>query len=145
MKPYFTFTKKALVAILSGLILLVLLIGSFASVNQLPQNARTNAQRIAFIQGLGYEPLEECIERKTITIPESFSSVYEQYNLIQKQAGFDLSEYKGVKAEIYVYKVQTPKGREGETVANLIVYNNRIIGGDISSRELDGFMLALKG
>ena len=45
---------------------------------------KDNAQRVAYLNSLGWEVKEEPVEEQTITIPREFSDVYEKYNEIQK-------------------------------------------------------------
>lgn len=143
MRMYLTFTKKGLVALLAAVLLCLFVGGELYAAGNIKQNGKTNAQRVAFIKSMGLVPQEECIGNKDIVIPERFGMVYENYNKLQLKAGYDLELYKGSDATVFTYSVETPNGYSGDAVANLIVYNGRIIGGDISSRELDGFMLPL--
>lgn len=107
-------------------------------------NAKTNAERLIFITNLGYNVLSNEPTMKTVNIPEVFYDVYDNYNAVQKAAGYDLSLYKGCEATVYTYKIDPPNGNTGECAVNIIVYNDRIIGGDVSSAALGGFMLPLK-
>ena len=143
MRMYLTFTKKGLVALLAVILLCLLLGGEFYAVGNIKENGKTNSQRVDFIKSLGLSPQEECIASKEIVIPERFGEVYINYNALQSEAGYNLEPYKGSDATVFTYSVETPKGYTGETVVNLIVYNGRIIGGDISSRVFNGFMLPL--
>lgn len=78
---------------------------------------------------------------QNIVIPSEFSEVYERYNELQKEAGFDLWEYRGEYAVQYSY---VATGFADDTVkVNLILYKERLIGGDVSSTRLDGFMTGL--
>ncbi len=106
-------------------------------------NACTNAQRVSFVKSLGYELLSDTAETKEVNIPTIFSDVYKNYNQLQKKANFDLSQYKGCDVVIYTYNIKAPKDYSGECVFNMIVYKGRVIGGDISSRQLDGYMLPI--
>lgn len=81
---------------------------------------------------------------KTVTLPEVFSDIYSNYNALQLSAGYDLSLYKGCEVIIYSYQINAPDGYEGECLANIIVYNNRVIGGDVSSAMLGGYMLPIR-
>ena len=75
-----------------------------------------------------------------IVIPTNFDATYDTYNNIQLAQGLDLSKYKGKKAVKYTYKV-TNYPDNAETVnANLIVVDETIIAGDVSSTSLGGFM-----
>ena len=107
-------------------------------------NATTKDEMLLFINELGYDVLSDKPIEKSVTIPESFSGVYCKYNNLQKSAGFDLSLYKGCEVHIFTYAIKPPyDDYSGDCVINLIVYKNRVIGGDVSSAALNGFMLPL--
>ena len=106
-------------------------------------NAKTNADRLLFIKNLKCTVKSNEPVRKTVHIPEVFYDVYNEYNTLQQSAGYDLSLYKGCEVTIYTYGINPPLGYDGECVVNLIVYKDKIIGGDISSMALGGFMLPL--
>ncbi|MBQ6794830.1 MAG: DUF4830 domain-containing protein [Clostridia bacterium] len=94
----------------------------------------------ALLSSLGYQ-FSENYTKKTITLPNEFDMVYNNYNRIQKEAGYNLSLYRGKKCIMYTYELHNhPFGRCN---ANIIVYKGEIIGGDISSVSLDGFMVPL--
>lgn len=94
----------------------------------------------AFLTSLGYEFSENFTE-KIFTIPYEFDMVYNNYNELQKEVGFDLSLYKGRECVMYTYEIHNHPF--GDCNANIIVYKGDIIGGDISSVNLDGFMTPL--
>ena len=75
-----------------------------------------------------------------MAIPDPFDEVYTQYNTLQKQQGFDLEPLAGKVCRQWVYEV-TNYPAETPVHANLLVYEDRVVGGDICSTELDGFML----
>lgn len=82
---------------------------------------------------------ENCEEAKEIIIPTKFSDVYEEYNSLQRDAGFDLSAYMGCKVKRYTYKITDSENR-----VDLLVFDGRVIGGDIISYELGGEIKPLK-
>lgn len=94
----------------------------------------------SFLSDLGYE-FSENSTQKTFTIPKVFDMVYNNYNEIQKDAGYDLSLYKGKECVMYTYEIYNHPF--GKCNANIIVYKHKIIGGDISSVNIDGFMTGL--
>lgn len=104
------------------------------------------AQRQEFLKQMGWEVSGEFDECRQVLIPEQFNEVYEGYNELQKQQGFDLSAYKGKSCDVYTYKVKNYKGHEDkdDVRCNLMICDNVLIGGDVSSTELDGFMQGLK-
>ncbi|MGM9551827.1 MAG: DUF4830 domain-containing protein [Clostridia bacterium] len=93
-----------------------------------------------FLTALGYE-FSENYSKKTFTIPKEFDMVYNNYNEIQKEAGFDLENFKGKECVMYTYEIYNHPF--GKCNANIIMYKNEIIGGDISSVSIDGFMTGL--
>ena len=95
---------------------------------------------IDFLSAYGYSVGDKPVQIQEIIIPEQFSEEYEKYNDMQKLSGFDLSKFKSKRVKKYTYKVTDYKDSDDEVVANVIVYNNKVIGGDISSTTLGGFM-----
>jgi hypothetical protein len=104
---------------------------------------RTNEDRVKFLENLGWETEDEPIEEKTVIIPKEFSKIYGKYNKLQLAQGFDLSQYRGLEATIYTYAVKNYSGYTGNVVADLYVLSYEVIGGDIHSLALDGFMHGL--
>lgn len=78
-----------------------------------------------------------------VTIPKTFDAVYEEYNVVQKNQGMDLEAYKGKIAKKYSYTVTNYPNYEGAVQANLLIYDNQVIAGDVSALALDGFMHGL--
>ncbi|MEG1152117.1 MAG: DUF4830 domain-containing protein [Oscillospiraceae bacterium] len=103
---------------------------------------KINDDRLKAATILGWEVEREPIEIEEIIIPDAFDDVYEKYNEMQKESGFDLGKYKGKTCKRYAYKVNNCN-KDNDAVMNIIVYKERIIGGDVSSRKLDGFMQGL--
>ncbi|MBR2327726.1 MAG: DUF4830 domain-containing protein [Clostridia bacterium] len=104
----------------------------------------TNEDRITFLTGKGWEIVANPVEIREITVPKEFDAVYTEYNNIQKSVGMDLSAYRGKTVKRYSYEViNYPDGDEKHVVANLMVLEGKIIGGDICSTALDGFMHGL--
>lgn len=91
------------------------------------------------VRDMGYTVSEEPVEIVEFTIPEEFNAVYERYNNMLRQNGFDLTLYKGKKCKRYTYMIEP-----GDVRANIIVYDGKIIGGDISGITLDGIMIPIE-
>lgn len=96
--------------------------------------------RADFLAGYGWEITTVPEEICQITIPGEFDAVYEQYNQLQKAQGFDLSLFRGETVTRYTYRVNNHPHTEQVVVANLLVKDRAVIGGDICSTALDGFM-----
>ena len=57
--------------------------------------AKNNDERVDFIKKLGWEIEETPNSEDKVVVPEVFDELYEHYNSLQKENGFDLNKYKG--------------------------------------------------
>ena len=103
----------------------------------------SNEERLYLLTSLGWEVDMQPAEAAEVRIPSEFSEVYEKYNLIQKEQGLNLEKYKGDKVMRYTYVIVNHPSGETILHATLLVKNNKLIGGDISSPKLNGFMHSL--
>lgn len=105
--------------------------------------AKTEEQRQQFIADLGWQVNPEPEEAVEIVIPKNFDDVYQSYNTIQKEQGTDLSRYRGKRCQRYSYTVLNhPSGLDNIRL-NLLVCGGKVIGGDVCSLGLDGFLQGL--
>lgn len=104
--------------------------------------ANNSAERIAFVSQFGWKVSEEPAEVREVLIPEKFEDGYTEYAEMNKAQKLDLEIYKGMRAKRWTYDVLNYPGKEGSGAVqiNLLVYNGRVIGGDVSSLESGGFM-----
>ncbi len=100
---------------------------------------KTNEDRIGFLAQFGWQVKEEPVESAQITIPNEFDKIFTGYNEIQKRQGLDLERYKNKKVMRYTYEV-TNYGTDEKVYANVIIYRNKVIGGDICSADVTGFI-----
>ncbi len=100
---------------------------------------KSDEERINFLSQFGYEVDATPIEAVEVTIPKEFDKVFAAYNELQKKEGLDLGRYKGKKVMRYTYKVTNYPGYDGDVYASLLVYKNKIIGGDVCSASPSGF------
>lgn len=105
--------------------------------------ARTNEERIAYLQSLGWEVEPAPLLEQEITLPKEFPDVLAKYNELQRQQGFDLAEYAGKKLTLYTYRITNHPDAE-EADASLYVYRAELVGGDVHSTSFTGFMTALR-
>lgn len=134
---YITLTKKRLFLLLCSFVAVFLTITQFLSVKAEQIKLLTNAERVAYIKSLKIDILGDDYKMKTVIIPMEFGKVYENYNKLQLSADFDLRDYKGKAVQVYTYNC------DGERNVNLMIYNGRLIGGDVSETSLGGSMKAL--
>lgn len=107
------------------------------------ERLKTSNDRIVLLQSLGWEIQNEPIEFREVLIPEEFDATYSEYNELQKAQGFDLTKYSGKHVMKYSYAVLNHPSGENDVIATLLVYKNRLIGGDVASAKKDGFLHGL--
>ncbi len=106
------------------------------------RNISTEEEMVEFLKQFGHEVETKAVKTIEIDIPEEFNSVFEKYNEIQRAQGLNLKRYAGKDATAYVFKVNNYE-YEGEVFATLFIRNGRVIAGDISSKDGDGFVKGL--
>lgn len=104
----------------------------------------TTEKRVEFLASLGWEVDASSETAKEIALPETLGGVLAEYNELQKQQGYDLSQYCGEVCESYTYVLTSYPSGETGVIAQLFIYKGRVIGGDIHSAALGGFMHGLK-
>ncbi len=75
-----------------------------------------------------------------MTVPESFDKVYLGYNEMQKEQGLNLAKYQGKTVTRYTYKVTNYPDYDGTVYISLLVYKDKIVGGDVCSADVNGFV-----
>ncbi len=103
----------------------------------------TTEERAEFLRSCGWEVDAASEQAQVIHIPETFSVVYENYNELQRQQGFDLAPYRGEDCTLYTYTVTNYPDDTQTVTADLYLYKNRVIAGDVHSTSLNGFMVGV--
>lgn len=143
-------SKKQILSILVCVLMLIAVLvtvalwpaGEVSAQANAPAWGRDDTERISFLHSLGYDVSGSSGEVREVLIPDEFDEVFTQYNTLQKSAGMDLEAYKGRRMKCWTYEVVNDPS--GECVlAHLYVYKDKIVGGDVSSTALDGFMRGL--
>ncbi len=134
-----------------ALITLIVFIPTYDGGEDVPTSAevnyskiKTDEDRIAFLGQFGWEVKPTAVEVKETKIPKEFDNVFSTYNELQKRQGLDLSDYKGKAITRYTYEITNYPDYEGTVYANLIVYKNKVIGGDICTADVEGFIHGFK-
>lgn len=113
-----------------------------ANLNGIVMKAANAEERIAFFSQFGWEINEEPCEVKEVIIPTEFDETYQSYNELQKSQNLDLENYKGARVKMWSYEILNypNEDTEAQIRGNILVFDGVVIGGDISSTALDGFM-----
>lgn len=106
-------------------------------------SAENEEQRLAFISQFGWDVEKDPVEVAEIIIPTEFDEVFLKYNDIQKSQNLDMSLYAGKRVKRWTYAVKNYPGYESRKDViqlSLLVYDGTIVGGDVCSLEINGFM-----
>ncbi len=114
------------------------LVGVNATYNY--ERIKSNEDRINFIKQFGWEVDPDAIKEQEVLIPKEFDKIFAAYNEIQRGQGLDLSTFKKKNVMRYTYTVTNYPDYEGEVYINILVYRNTVIGGDVCSADVNGFV-----
>ena len=99
---------------------------------------------IEFLKEFGWEVDENVIETEEVYIPKEFDAVYNNYNILQEEAGLSLDSCRGKRGVRYTYRVKNyPVPVDDEVRANVICVRGKPVAGDIMTVRIDGFMHSL--
>ena len=133
---------KQLVSLAVCIVMLVAIGIVMAVMPEASANGTSETARLQFLQSLGYgvEPGSGTMEK--VRLPEPFDAVFEEYNELQKQAGYNLAPYSGRVIERWSYPLGQNRTEEAAT-AHLLVCEGCIVGGDIEENISGGYLYAL--
>lgn len=107
------------------------------------KGVRTNQDRIAYLQSFGWQLKETPAATQELQIPQAFDDSYTEYLSLQSSQGFDLSRYAGKRIKRYTYEITNyPTGEQG-VIVNLLLHKATVVGGEVLSPKLDGFLHGL--
>lgn len=114
-----------------------------ASVLPDPKGVKSNEDRIEYLSAYGWQVSSEPLASQELLIPTEMDESYDEYLALQEQQGFDLKKYAGKRVKRYTYEITNyPSGEQG-VQANLLICKNTVIGGEVLSPRLDGFLHGL--
>lgn len=133
MKKHIIFLSIASAAVIAA----VILMPESEKPHKIPDNppvaAANVSQRLDYFASHGWE-VEE-IGAKNVTIPEDFSSVYEEYASLQDKQGLPLREYVGRDAQLFVYEVKNYSPESRKMLAELLVCDDTAIASMVYSED----------
>jgi len=109
-----------------------------------PKKVKTNEDKIAYLESYGWQVNPEPLAVEELLIPEEFDDTYTKYLELQRSQGFDLSECCGKRVKRYTYEITNYPTGETEVQISLLVYKNKVVGGEVLSAQLDGFLHGLE-
>lgn len=106
------------------------------------ENLKDLNDRVRCAHVLGWEVDKSSETVKSIYIPDEKTKEFIEYNEMQKECGFDLLPYMGKGAIVYTYRITNfPFDTPVNAFLNLIIYDEKLIGGDCDVLEFDDLYL----
>ena len=142
----FSKKKAVLSVIVMGIVMAILILMSGReSTEKSPElpMLSDNAQRVAYLQTLGWEVDPEPIETLQFLLPNTLNDFYLAYNELQRLQGFDLTSCCGKQVTRYTYAVTNYEDLAEGVQANLYVCEDLPVAGDICCPGESGFQEAL--
>lgn len=102
-------------------------------------SVRSNEDRVAYLSELGWQVTEQPAMVEELMIPETFDESYDEYLALQSQQGFDLTKYTGKRVKRYIYDITNYPDNGVGMQAALLVYKNKVIGGQLQA--VDGSLI----
>ena len=109
------------------------------------EKVKTAEDAAKFLSQFGWEVNTDDVEEVDVTLPSAFDKILTAYNELQMRQGLNLTKYKNKPVVRYTFTVKNYPGAEGPVLANVLVYRNRVIGGDLCSAEMSGFVTGFDG
>ena len=143
---HITRRRMALMSLALGLVIgsALLLAGCFGGDKETEViTAATNEERVAYLEALGWQVEPQPIETLDLPLPEKLEGEWDAYAKLQKGQGLPFSEFAGQAVKRYTYTVtnypEIPQGVQ----ANLYLWGDQIIGGDVIFTGQGGFQTDL--
>ncbi|HIT57674.1 MAG TPA: DUF4830 domain-containing protein [Candidatus Galloscillospira stercoripullorum] len=108
------------------------------------REVKTNEDRVAYLESFGWTVESEPIAVEELLIPEQFDETYKQYLDLLSSQGFDLTQYAGKRVKRYTYVITNYPTGEKNVQAGLLIYRDTVVGGDVLSSQLGGFIHGLE-
>ena len=93
----------------------------------------------AYLESLGWtwegEPVTDRVE-----LPASFDGPYADFLRLQRAGGFDIEACAGQVVTRYTFTLTNYPTGEAGILADVLVLDGRIVGGEVRSPALDGFL-----
>ncbi len=108
-----------------------------------PKGIKSNEDRVEYLRSYGWEVKEEPLATQELLVPQEMDDSYDEYLALQAGQGFDLTKYAGKRLKRYTYEITNYPSGETGVQANLLICRNTVVGGEVLSPRLDGFLHGL--
>ncbi len=134
------FKKIMLILLITAAVILTLILIFGGRSGQTAQTSAitANDSRVKFLESFGWEVTPAPKESTQVRIPEESGEMFRRYNALQKGQGYDLSKFAGKKVMRYVYEITNYPGAQEPVYATVLVYKNKVIGGDVTDTSVKG-------
>ena len=143
---HITRRRMALMSLALGLVIgsALLLAGCFGGDKETEViTAATNEERVAYLEALGWQVEPQPIETLDLQLPEKLEGEWDAYAKLQKGQGLPFSEFAGQAVKRYTYTVTNYPDIPQGVQANLYLWGDQIIGGDVIFTGQGGFQTDL--
>lgn len=143
---HITRRRMALMSLALGLVIgsALLLAGCFGGDKETEViTAATNEERVAYLEALGWQVEPQPIETLDLQLPEKLEGEWDAYAKLQKGQGLPFSEFAGQAVKRYTYTVTNYPEIPHGVQANLYLWGDQIIGGDVIFTGQGGFQTDL--
>lgn len=100
--------------------------------------------REKYLKAYGWEINPDSEESRTVLLPRDFEGALADYGEMQTEQGYDFVSYAGLECRQYTYIVTNYDSCTSTVYATLYIKSSRVIGGDIHSAAIDGFMHGIR-
>ena len=139
---HITRRRMALVSLALGLVIgtALVLAGCFGGEKEASVIiAASNEERIAYLEGLGWQVQADPIETLDLQLPAIMEDDWAAYAKLQAGQRLPFSDFAGQAVKRYTYTVTNYPGKPQGVQANVYLWGEQIIGGDIIVTGEGGF------
>lgn len=97
------------------------------------KHVKTNDDRLAYLNGLGWQVSPQPLATEELLIPEEFGESYQGYLKLQADQGFDLTQYRGKRVKRYTYQLTNYPAQDEPVQVALLIYRGKVVGGQVQS------------
>ena len=108
------------------------------------RSLRSTEGRCAYLAALGFRADPASEELRGVSVPARFDAILEDYNALQLSQGWDLRAAAGKTCLCCSYDLVAYPDWDGRVIAVLYLFRGRVIGGDVHTAAVDGFMRPLR-